>query len=98
MLAKTACLDRLEEVMGDKNYRGTFARAVAEAGLRFEVPHRPEGIKGFVVEAKRWVVERTFAWLNFYRRVVIDYEHTVESSTTFLLIANISMCIWKSAL
>ena len=65
----------------------------SELGLKFEVPQRPEGTKGFVVEAKRWVVERTFAWLNFYRRTVIDYERDVESSKTFLLLANISMVL-----
>jgi len=81
--------------MGDKTYRGTFAKAVEEIGLEFEVPQRPENTKGFVVEAKRWVVERTFAWLNFFRRVVKDYERTIESSQTFLLLANISMCLWR---
>ena len=86
-------MERLEKVLGDKSYRGTFARAVADLGLAFEVPSRAEAAVGFVVEAKRWVVERSFAWLNFYRRVVIDYEHTVRNSAAFLLLANISMTI-----
>jgi transposase len=60
-------------------------------GLKFDIPLRSDNTKGFVVEAKRWVVERTFAWLNFFRRTVIDYERTVEISTSFLLFANISM-------
>ena len=64
--------------MGDKSYRGTFAQAVEEIGLIFEVPHRKNGAIGFVVEAKRWVVKRTFAWLNFFHRVVMDYEHTLK--------------------
>lgn len=84
---------RLATIMADKTYRGTFAKAVENLGLKFEVPHRPEGTKGFVVEAKRWVVERTFAWLNFFRRTVIDYERTIESSAMFLYLANISMCL-----
>lgn len=84
---------RLEKILADKTYQGTFAKAVEKLGLKFEVPQRPEGTKGFVVEAKRWVVERTFAWLNFYRRTVIDYERDVESSKTFLLLANISMVL-----
>jgi len=83
----------LESIMADKTYKGTFAKAVEELGLKFEVPQRPKGTKGFVVEAKRWVVERTFAWLNFFRRTVIDYERTVESSASFLLLANISMVL-----
>ena len=88
-------LDRLEAIMADKSYRGTFADAVELLGIDFMVPERPDNTKGFVIEAKRWVVERTFAWLNFYRRTVIDYEHTPESSAMFLLLANLSMCLWR---
>jgi len=64
-------------------------------GLQFEIPQRPDNTKGFVVEAKRWVVERTFAWLNFFRRVAKDYERTTESAQTFLILANISICLWR---
>lgn len=88
-------LEKLQTIMADKTYRGTFAKAVVQLGLNFEVPDRPDGTKGFVVEAKRWVVERTFAWLNFYRRCVIDYEHTPESAALFLIFANLSMVIEK---
>ena len=91
----TDFLDRLHKIMADKTYRGTFAQAVELAGVVFEVPHRPDHTKGFVVEAKRWVVERTFAWLNFFRRVVVDYEHTIESARSFLFLANISICLWR---
>lgn len=87
--------ERLRKIMADKTYRGTFAEAVEQAGLAFETPNRPDNTKGFVVEAKRWVVERTFAWFNFFRRVVIDYEHTPESSKAFLFLANISICLWR---
>ncbi|MEK6481923.1 IS5 family transposase [Catalinimonas sp. 4WD22] len=83
----------LKKVMADKSYRGTFAKAVEEKNLTFEVPVREEGKKGFVVEAKRWVVERTFAWLNFFRRTVIDHERTIESAQSFLTLANISIVI-----
>lgn len=81
--------------MADKSYRGTFAQAVNKIGVVFEVPQREKGTKGFVVEARRWVVERTFAWLNFFRRTVMDYEHTPQSTQSFLLPANISMIIWR---
>ena len=57
----------LKKITADKSYRGTFAQAVEKKKLSFEFPQRTEGQKGFVVEAKRWVVERTFAWLNFFR-------------------------------
>ncbi len=73
----------VKKIMGDKVYRGSFAEAVEIMGLVFETPIIPKGTKGFAVEAKRWVVERTFAWLNFFTRVVMDYEHT-SSATPFL--------------
>ena len=88
-------MSHLEKIMGDKSYRGTFAEAVEQMGVIFENPQRKDGTKGFVVGAKRWVVERTFAWLNFFRRVVVDVEHTIQSSVSFLLLANISMVIWR---
>ncbi len=90
-----AIMPRLKKIMTDQSYRGTFCEAVENQGIVFEVPRREEGQKGFVVEAKRWVVERSFAWLNFFRRLVIDYEHTPISAQAFLILANISMVIWK---
>ena len=86
-------MSRLEKILGDKAYRGEFADLVRSVQVEFESPERQDGQKGFVVEAKRWVVERTFAWLNFYRRVVKDYERTVESSESFLYLANIRMVL-----
>ena len=85
----------LKKIMGDKAYRGSFAEAVEMTGLVFETPVRPKGTKAFAVEAKRWVVERTFAWLNFFRRVVMDYEHTTRNAVSFLLLANLIMVIRK---
>lgn len=85
----------LKKIMNDKSYRGTFCQAIENEQLIFEVPTRAEGQKGFVVEAKRWVVERTFAWLNLFQRTVIDYEHTTKTSQVFLMVANISMVIWR---
>ena len=86
-------VNQLEKIMADKTYRDTFARAVKERGIKFETPERPDNTVGFVVEAKRWGVERTFAGLKFYRRLTIDYEHTVESSAAHLKLANISMAM-----
>jgi hypothetical protein len=44
--------------------------------IEFEKPIRDPDAAGFKPESKRWIAERTFAWLNFYRRVATDYEHT----------------------
>ena len=86
---------RLKKILADHAYQGEFSKIVEENQVDFEVPKREEGQKGFVVEAKRWVVERSFAWLNFFRRTTLDYEHTPESAQSFVLIANISMCLSK---
>ncbi len=75
--------------MGDKTYKGNLAKAVEKIGLKFETPVRPKNTKDFVVEAKRWVVERTFAWFNFFRSTVVDCEHTPESS--------IPSCFWQTS-
>lgn len=88
-------LPRLKKIMADQSYRGTFAQAVDNLEIVFEIPCREDGTLGFVVEAKRWVVERTFAWLNFFRRIVMDYERNPANAQSFLLIANISMVIPK---
>lgn len=90
-----AQLNTLCKIVGDKAYRGTFAKTCEELNIDFEVPYRPKGKKGFAVEAKRWVVERTIAWFNYFRRITIDHEHTTESSVSFLYLANCSMVLSK---
>ncbi len=54
-------------------------------GLVFEVASKPASYLSFVPYKKRWVVERTFSWLNYYRRVTKDYEHTPESAEAWIL-------------
>jgi transposase len=49
---------------------------------------------GWVILAKRWVVERTFAWLNHFRRLSKDYEITTNSSENYTMIAH-SMILLK---
>ena len=44
--------------------------------------------KGFVLLPRRWVVERTFAWLNRNRRLAKDFEHALESATAWLFLAS----------
>ena len=52
---------------------------------------RPVGLKRFVVLPKRWIVERTFAWLARYRRHSRDYEKTTASSEALTYIAMIAL-------
>ena len=59
----------------DGGYEDRIEDWVAEHyGIRVEVVKRPEGAKGWVLLPKRWVVERTFAWLTQCRRLGKDYE------------------------
>jgi transposase len=87
--------ERLEKVYGDQSYNGVFARALADWSIDFEKASRPESARGFVPVAKRWVVERTIAWTNFFRRVVKDYEYTVGSSVSWLYLANIQLMLQR---
>ena len=52
---------------------------------------RPVHTKGFVVLPKRWIVERTFAWIVRYRRHSKDYEKTTASSEAMIYIAMINL-------
>jgi transposase len=62
-------------VWADGAYRGELVRWVAETlRFRIETVTRPAGTRGFVVLPRRWVVERSRAWLSHARRTVRDYE------------------------
>jgi transposase len=52
---------------------------------------RPEDAKGFFLLPRRWVVERTLAWLNRNRRLAKDVERTIESSLSMVMIASVKM-------
>ena len=56
-----------------------------------EVIKRSDAAKGFVVLPRRWVVERTLAWLNRNRRLAKDFEQTIASATAWLFIASIHL-------
>lgn len=87
--------DRLEKVYGDQSYNGVFASALANWSIDFEKASRPESAQGFVPVAKRWVVERTIAWTNFFRRIVKDYEYTLLSAASWLYLANIQLMLQR---
>ncbi len=75
-------------VWADARYRGAFVDFAAEhLGIAVEVVSKDPQARGFVVLARRWVVERTFAWLMKCRRLVRDYEELVESSKAWLYLA-----------
>ena len=57
------------------------------------VTEKLAGQRGFVAQPKRWVVERTFGWLNRSRRLSKDYERTTASSEAFVKVAMIHLML-----
>jgi transposase len=83
----------LRHVFADSAYAGDkLAGALTRLGKwTFEIIKRLEATVGFHVLRRRWVVERTLAWLNRNRRLAKDFEATVESALAWILIASIKM-------
>lgn len=81
----------LAHLFADGGYAGEKLKAALQDmdGPAIEIVKRPDGAKGFVLIARRWVVERTFAWLGRCRRLAKDWEATIASSDAWLLIASI---------
>lgn len=81
----------IAHLFADGGYAGEKLETalVAMDGPAIEIVKRPEAAKGFVVVARRWVVERTLAWLNRCRRLAKDWEASIASSEACLLIASI---------
>jgi transposase len=67
--------ETVELIYADAAYTGAETAAAAqEQGRQLVVVQRPEGSQGFVLLPKRWVVERSFAWVSRFRRLARDYE------------------------
>ena len=82
-------------VWADQGYkRGLIEWAKATLDLTLEVVARPRG-KGFQVVKRRWVVERTFAWLSNYRIHAKDYCHNPQSSEASVYAASVNIMIRK---
>jgi transposase len=81
----------LRHIFADGGYAGDKLRDALAALGRWTVQiiKRPDTAQGFEVLPRRWVVERTFAWLGRCRRLAKDFETTIESSTAWTLVAHI---------
>lgn len=81
---------RLQKLWADGAYESEpLAEHAAGHGIDFEVVGRPGGApeRGFVVVARRWVVERTFAWLKRHRRLALDFERLARTVEAFIYVA-----------
>ena len=72
--------DTVELAFVDQGYTGDEPReAAAEHGIRLEVVKHTEAKKGFILLPRRWVVERSFAWMSRFRRLTRNYERLPET-------------------
>ena len=83
----------LRHVFADAAYSGAKLDTALENIGRWtiEVIKRSDAASGFVVLPRRWVVERTFAWLNRNRRLAKDFEATLESALAWLFLASVKL-------
>jgi putative transposase len=97
----TQKFSRLRCIWADGGYAGqlvTWVRGLrVRRKLRLEIVSRPEGVKGFLLLPKRWVVERTFGWLNRFRRLSKDYEYLTQTSETMIHVAMINLMVRRLA-
>ncbi len=88
---------RLRRIWADGGYAGALIEWVRTLRKRnrilLDIVKRTDDMKGFVVLPRRWVVERTFAWLSFHRRLSKDYEALPETSETLIYIAMIRLMV-----
>jgi len=83
----------LRHVFADAGYAGAkLETALAKLGRwTVEIVKRPQGAEGFTLLPRRWVVERTIAWLNRNRRLAKDFEASIESALAWLMIASVKL-------
>jgi putative transposase len=83
----------LRHIFADRVYRGNkLLNAIAEFGKwTIEIVTRSQSVGTFKAEPKRWVVERTLAWLNRSRRLAKDFEVTISSAEAWVLLASIRL-------
>ena len=92
----SAWLPRLKLVWADAGYGGQLASWVKTLfAWTLEIVKRPDGQEGFSVLARRWVIERTIAWLGRYRRLSKDYEQLPQSSENMIYLAMINLMLHR---
>jgi putative transposase len=84
---------RLKLIWADGAYEAAVGWANQFAAWILELVRKPEGQRGFVVLPRRWVVERTFAWLMHSRRLARDYERLTGSSEAMVQVAMIHLML-----
>ena len=92
---------RLRLIWADQAYSGeliTWLWALRPwRKIRLDIVRRPEGIKGFLLLPKRWIVERTFGWFGRYRRLAKDDEYLTHTSEAMIRVAMIHLMVRRLA-
>lgn len=90
---------RIVKVLADKGYRGEFGKllghffAEQRRQVEMEISQRPNDVKGFQVEPKRWIVERTWTWLENARILARDYERLPENHEGMIYVVMIRLML-----
>lgn len=86
---------RPKTIWADTAYRSVALWALVKWWWVVEIVTRPRG--KFVLQKKRWIVERTFGWLNRSRRLAKSFERTPESDAAFVQVAMIHLMVKRLA-
>lgn len=86
--------DQMNLIVGDTAYGGEFRKMVTTAyQSEVDTSKRPSSQRGFIPQKGRWQVERSFGWLNFFRRLSRDFEKTALSAKAFVQIAFVNIIL-----
>lgn len=90
---------QLRQLFADDAYQGDkFCDALAAIGhWTLDIIKRTDPAQGFVLLPRRWVIERTFAWLGRCRRLAKDFEASIESAVAWILLAHIRILVRRLA-
>jgi transposase len=86
-------LPRLYAILADAGYQGLHNFTFLHYRWLLQIIRRRDTKPGFNVLPKRWIVERTFAWLGIQRRLAKDYEVSTHMSEAFIMLTNIRICL-----
>jgi putative transposase len=88
--------ERMQKIYADGGYRGGLAEEVKNLfGWDIEITLRADKATTFKPLPKRWVVERSFSWLENFRRLSKDYEYKISASTAMIHLAFIALMLSK---
>ena len=94
---------RIVKVLADRGYQGALGELIKtffapqERQVVVEISQRPTGAKGFQVERKRWIVERTWTWLDNARSLTRDYERLPENHEGMIYVVMIRLMLRRLA-